>query len=466
MNSSTHRSEILSLSATELARQIHSKELSAVEVVGASLVRLEEVNPQLNAFVAVYHDEALANAEAADAAIRQNDQHGPLHGIPVAIKDMTPIKGKRTTLGSRAFASHISLEDAWIVTALKRSGAIIIGKTATPEFAYSSFTQSPLFGVTRNPIDTTRTPGGSSGGSAAAVAASVVPLAEGTDMGGSVRIPAALCGIVGFKPSLGRIPMDILPSVFDNISHFGPLARSCADAALFVEATQGPSERDIQSLTMPFGYTGSLESDVRSLRLAFSLDFGFYAIDPEVERNTLEVVERLRQSGTTVEHVSLDWTARIIDVWMDYWRVFMAAFFGDAYDSGAELLDPAVKQLIEQGRVISAVHYKRLEIERTRFWESLRSILERFDALICPTTAMPAPLATLGDRDFGRIDAAGRYHGLDMTAPFNLVGQCPALSVPSGFTAAGLPTGLQIIGRRHRDLDTLRIGAQIERLAT
>jgi Asp-tRNA(Asn)/Glu-tRNA(Gln) amidotransferase A subunit family amidase len=151
---------------------------------------------------------------------------------------------------------------------------------------------------------------------------------------------------------------------------------------------------------------------------------------------------------------------------MDCWRVFMAAYFGNAYDSRADPLDPAVKQLIEQGREISAVDYKRLEIERTRFWESLRSILDRFDALICPTTALPAPLATLGDRDFGPIDEAGRYHGLDMTAPFNLVGQCPALSVPSGFTAAGLPTGLQIIRRRHRDLDTLKIGAQIERLAT
>ncbi len=460
-----HGSEILSKSATELARLIHSKDLSVTQVIEASLQRVAEINPQLNAFTAVYDQEARIAARRADSAMPRGETRGPLHGIPIALKDMTPIKGKLTTSGSRALATHIADRDSWMVTALRKSGAIIIGKTTTPEFAYSSFTQSPLFGVTRNPRDPSRTPGGSSGGSAVAVATGAVPLAEGTDMGGSVRIPAALCGVVGFKPSLGRIPFDILPSVFDNISHFGPIARCCQDAALFVAATQGPDDCDIQSLTTSFEYDGSLQLISRPIRLALSLDFGFYAIDPEVERNTLSLVDRLRRAGISVEMVDLQWSASIIEVWMDYWRVFMAAYFQEVYDRDAELLDPAVRRLIEQGRGITAVHYKRLEIERTKLWYSLRKILNEFDALICPTTAVPAPLATQTDRDFGWVDDSGRYHGMDMTAPFNLVGQCPALSVPSGFTRGGLPTGLQIVGGRNCDLMTLQLGALVESLS-
>jgi len=454
--------EILTRSAGELARLIRLKEVSASEVVESSLQRAREINPKLNAFTAIYDEEARGAAKRADAATRTGGAHGLLHGIPVALKDMTPVGGKITTSGSRAFATHIAAQDAWIVTALRKSGAIIIGKTNTPEFAFSSFTNSPLHGVTRNPWDPSRTPGGSSGGSAVAVATGAVPLAEGTDMGGSVRIPAALCGGVGFKPSLGRIPFDILPSVFDNISHFGPIARCCQDAALFVAATQGPDDCDIQSLPTSFEYDGSLQVDPRSIRLALSVDLGFYAVDSEVELNTLSVVDRLRQAGVTVQAVDLRWSASIIEVWMDYWRVFMAAYFGETYDRDAALLDPGVRQLIEQGRTITAVAYKRLEVERTRFWHSLRGILREFDALLCPTTALAAPAATLTDRDFGRVDERGCYHGLDMTALFNLVGQCPALSVPSGFTSQGLPTGLQIIGRRHRDLETLRLGALVE----
>ncbi len=462
----SHNSDILSQSATALARLIRSKELSVTELIEASLDRVAEINPGLNAFAAVYDQEARIAARRADNATPRGEVRGPLHGIPIALKDMTPMMGKLTTSGSRALATHVADRDSWIVSALRKSGAIIIGKTTTPEFAFSSFTQSPLFGVTRNPRDPSRTSGGSSGGSAVAVATGAVSLAEGTDMGGSVRIPAALCGVVGFKPSLGRIPFDILPSVFDNISHFGPLARCCQDAALFVAATQGPADCDIQSLPTSFDYDGSLRLDSRPIRLALSLDFGFYAIDPEVERNTLSVVDRLKREGISVETVELQWSASIIEVWMDYWRVFMAAYFQDIYDRDAPLLDPGVRRLIEQGRGITAVHYKRLEIERTKFWGSLRNVLSEFDALICPTTAVPAPLATQTDRDFGWTDDAGRYHGMDMTAPFNLVGQCPALTVPSGNTREGLPTGLQIVGRRYCDLMTLKLGALVESVSS
>lgn len=457
-----HREKIRSLSAGELAKLVGNGDISSVEVIEASLERIDEINPDLNAFTEVFHEDARKFAELSQRALRAGGTAGPLQGVPVAIKDMTPVKGKRTTLGSRIYSDRIAHEDAFVVKALRKAGAIVVGKTTTPEFAFSSFTASPLFGTTRNPWDRSKTSGGSSGGSAVAVATKAVPIAEGTDMGGSVRIPAALCGVVGLKPSLGRIPMDILPSTFDNISHFGSLTRSCADASLFLSVTQGPDDVDIQSVPVPLCFDRSPGLDPSSLKLALSLDFGFYRIDPEVRRLVLESAVRLRRAGATVEEVDLSWTPDIIDVWMGYWRVFMAAYFRDAYDSGAALMDPAVRHLIEQGRQMSAVDYKLLEIRRTEYWHRFRPTLARFDALICPTMALPAPDAELTDRAFGKIDEDDLYNGLDMTAPFNLFGQCPALSVPVGFTAAGLPVGLQIVGRRFDDLGVLQIGTLVE----
>src|SRR5260221_2931592 len=212
--------------ATDLAARIRMGRLSPVEVIDNALARIEEVNPKLNGFCFVYPDEARAAAKILEAEARQGKLRGPLHGVPFAIKDLTPTKGKRTTLGSHAYEHNVPDHDAPIVEALTRAGGILIGKTTTPEFAYSSFTQSPLWGISRNPCDQSRTPGRSSGGAGIAVATGCVPLAEGSDMGGSVRIPASFCGVVGYKPSFGRIPFTILPSQFDQFSHFGPFTRS------------------------------------------------------------------------------------------------------------------------------------------------------------------------------------------------------------------------------------------------
>ena len=232
--------ELCYMPAIELARRIRDRELSPVEVVENSLGRIEAVNDTLNCFCFVFPDEAMEHAKVAEARALRGEPLGPLHGVPIAIKDFTPTKGKTTTMGSRVYEHWVPEDDAQIVKDLIAAGAIMVGKTTTPEFAHAGFTHSPLWGVTRNPWNPGRTPGGSSGGSGAAVASGCVPLAEGSDMGGSVRGPAACCGLVGLKPSLGRIPMTILPSVFDNISHFGPLARTIDDAALFLAATQGP----------------------------------------------------------------------------------------------------------------------------------------------------------------------------------------------------------------------------------
>ncbi len=285
--------ELRYLPAVELARRIAERELSPVEVMDSTLARIDAVQPVLNAFCFVFPEEARAAARAAEQAVMAGKPLGPLHGVPIAIKDFTPTKGKITTRGSYAFEHWVPDRDALIVRRLRAAGAIMVGKTTTPEFAYSSFTESPLWGITRNPWDPGRTPGGSSGGSGAAVASGCVPLAEGTDMGGSVRIPAAFCGLVGLKPSLGRIPMDILPTVFDSISHFGPLARTVADAALFLRVAQGPDDCDIQSLVPALEVPVPPPGKVEGLRLALSLDLGFYAVDPEVAANTRAAAEAL-----------------------------------------------------------------------------------------------------------------------------------------------------------------------------
>jgi Asp-tRNA(Asn)/Glu-tRNA(Gln) amidotransferase A subunit family amidase len=448
--------------ATELAHRIRAKEVSPVEVVRNSLARIEEINPRLNCFCFVYPEEALALARAAEAAVMAGRPLGPLHGVPIAIKDLTPTKGKRTTLGSYTHERWVPAYDAAIVESLARAGAIMVGKTTTPEFAYSSFTESPLWGITRNPWNPERTPGGSSGGSGAAVAAGCVPLAEGTDMGGSVRIPAAWCGIVGLKPSLGRIPMDILPSVFDNISHFGPLARTIDDARLFLAAAQGPDDRDIQSNGTPLALDGPQPASIKGLRLALNIDLGCYGVDSEVEASVRAAAAALTEAGATVEEVEIPWTRRVADGWNETWQVFMAAYFGHLLDEYRDRMDPRVVALIEAGNRMSARDYKRLEIERTEQWRSFLSIIRKYDALLCPTMSVAAPPVGRDDATYNADRSGGLYHGLDMCGQFNNLAPCPALSVPAGFTRDKLPVGLQIVGRRWRDDTVLTIGKALE----
>jgi Asp-tRNA(Asn)/Glu-tRNA(Gln) amidotransferase A subunit family amidase len=450
--------------ATELARLVWAGELSPVEIVSNSLARIEQVNPKLNCFCFVFPDEAMALAREAERAVRDGRELGPLHGVPVAIKDLTPTKGKRTTMGSYAFEHYVPEESALIVDKLLGAGAIMVGKTTTPEFAYSSFTESPLWGITRNPWNPARTPGGSSGGSGAAVASGCVPLAEGTDMGGSVRIPASWSGLVGLKPSFGRIPLDFLPTQFDTIQHFGPLARTVADARLFLAVAQGPDDRDIMSLAPALELSGPLDASAEGLRLALDVDLGHYAIDPEVEAATREAAAALADAGARVEEVDLRWTRELSDAWVEHWGVYLAAIFGDKLEEYRERMDPRVVGLMDAGLAMSAVDFKRLEFLRTDAWKKLRPILERYDALLCPTMSQTARPVEEDDFIWYEDRGDGLYHGLDLTCPFNYVSQCPVLSVPSGWSSEGLPIGLQIVARRYRDDLALRIGAALERV--
>lgn len=453
--------DLTTLSATEARHLIAAKKLSPVELIDAALARIEQVQPALNPFCFSFPEAARLQAKAAEAALMRGDARGALHGLPVAFKDLTPTQGHRTTRGSYCFEHWVSDADPVIVRRFKAAGAILVGKTTTPEFAHSSFTRSPLWGHTRNPWNPDRTSGGSSGGSAVAVATGCVALAEGTDMGGSVRIPAAACGIVGLKPSLGRIPMDILDTSFDNISHFGPLARTVEDAALFLSVAEGPDDADIQSQCSPTALTRPVSGDVAGLRIAMSPDLAIYEVDPTVIANLETVADTLRQAGAVVEPVSPAWTAEMVAAWLDLWAVFMAASFGHFLDHYRDRMDPELVELIEHGQAMSAADYRRIDFLRTRQWHALAQFFERFDALICPTLSRGAPPVDAVDPPFEGRDGA-KLRTFDMTGAFNLVAQCPVISVPSGVTQDGLPTGCQVVGRRFDDPMVLRIARAVE----
>lgn len=443
------------LDARTIARAVAAGELRATEVVEAALARAEGA-AALNAFTLIDAEGALAAARDVDALPPEARRDRPLLGVPFAAKDFTPTAGHLTTRGSFSTGDERGQADPVIIRRLKAAGAVLIGKTTTPEFAYSSFTQSPRWGATRNPHDPAHTPGGSSGGAGAAVAAGVLRLAEGTDMGGSVRIPAALCGVVGLKPGLGRIPMDILPCGSDMLSHFGPLAASVDEAAMFLDAVAGPDPADLLSHVPP-----DPGPDMPQRRIALSMDLGYYAVHPQVEEALERAAQALRDRGFTVEPVALNWSREINDGWMALWGVAQAANWGDALTHHADRMDPDLVALMRQGQAASALDMHAAQALRHRLWRDLAAVFARFDALILPTCAQPAPRLDQSDADFETDLPDGRFAGLDMCQPFNLVGPCPALSVPVGL-AQGLPVGMQIVTPPWHDHRALALGRLVE----
>lgn len=450
-------------SASDMARRVVAREISPVELVDNALSRIDEVNQQVNAFCFVWDDEARSAAQHAAEKVSSGGVLGPLHGVPIALKDTTPTAGHRTTLGSHAFENWVPEHDGAVARKLQGAGAIVIGKTTTPEFAHSLATESPLWGVTRNPWNLDRTTGGSSGGSGAAVATGCVPLAEGSDMGGSVRIPSAWCGVVGLKPGLGRIPMDVLPGLFDNISHHGPLARCVDDARLFLAATQGPDDSDILSMPVPLDLSAP-DTDVTGVRIGLSVDLGVWAVDTAVEAAIRGAADALSDAGAIVTEVDLGFRGDEEKSWNKLWDVFMAANYGHLVEDFGDRMTPEVLGLIRRGNAMSAVEYKQVELTRTRMWTQLRPILAENEALLCPTMATgPVDASISGTRVPGHIDD-GRYHSPDMTAIWNMVSPCPALTVPCGLDGDGLPVGAQLVGRRWRSDRVLEIGEAIEQM--
>jgi aspartyl-tRNA(Asn)/glutamyl-tRNA(Gln) amidotransferase subunit A len=454
--------ELCYLPAVELAAAIRAKQVSPVEVVRTVLDRIQRLNPRLNAFCTVTADAALQSARDAETAVLRGDKLGPLHGVPVSIKDLLPIKGVRATFGSKLFENNVADDDAPVVARLRRAGAILLGKTNTPEFGWKGVTDNRIFGITRNPWNTDLTPGGSSGGAGSAVAAGLGPIGIGTDGGGSIRIPAAFCELVGLKASFGRVP-NYPPSGVDSLRHTGPLARSVADVALTMDVIAGPDQRDPNSLPdAPRDYLAQLDKGIRGLRVAFSPDLGYAWVDPEVAMLCADAVRRLAASGAVVEEVELKWKNPYV-CWTVLFYAGIAARMAGGFAERKNLLDPGLMPVAERGLKLSAVDYVNALVERNAVWQQVRTVFERYDLLVTPTLAVP-PFPVGRDRPElpADVDAAGLQWS-PFTYVFNLTGQ-PAISVPCGHTRTGLPVGLQIVGSRFADATVLRAARAWERI--
>ncbi len=451
--------------ATELARRLQAKVLSPVELTEAFLERIEQLNPQINAYCTVTPELALEQARAAEAAIMRGET-GKLLGVPVSVKDLIYTKGVRTTRGSLLFAEVVPEEDAPTVERLKAAGAVILGKTNTPEMGWRGTTDNRVFGPSRNPWNLERTPGGSSGGASAQVAAGLGPLALGTDGGGSVRIPASYAGIFGLKPSIGRVP--VYPaSATGDLSHIGPMTRTVADAALLLSVLAGPDERDRYSLPKdPADYMEAVEQGVNAglagLRVAWSPDLGYAPLEPEIREITEKAARRFAELGATLEDANPGFESPRAPFNI-YFYGGITTSLNDYMATKADLLDPGLRQAVERGQQYSGLDWGRAALQRGALWDKVRRFFEQYDLLLTPT--MPQAAFELGI-DSPTTVAGQPVEGLDWTPftyPFNLTGQ-PAASVPCGFTAAGLPVGLQIIGRRHADATVLRAAAAFEAL--
>lgn len=457
--------ELWQLSGLQLARMIAAKKIKPSEVVEAILARIDKVNPRINAFCTIARESAMAEARAADKKVTRTKSLGPLFGVPVSIKDLISTKGLRTTFGSRMHENFIPDQDEIVVQRLKAAGAILLGKTTTCEFGYKAVTDSPLWGITRNPWNLEMTPAGSSGGAAAAVASGMGPLAIGSDGGGSIRAPASFCGIFGLKSSRGRIPMYPLLSGWETLDrrlvHYGPLTRTVADAALLMEVMAGRDDRD--PLTLPEGriaFRQDLKKGVRGLKIAWSVDLGNAVVDERVQAAVASAAKLFAPLGAKLEEALPDFLS-LHDAFQLLFAADCASSIVERLEQWKDRLDRGLVRLTELGLKASATDYVKAMNQTHLLWEKVQPFFEKYDLLLTPTLSVPPfPVGI----DWPREVAGQKVHPLNylaFTYPFNLTGQ-PAASVPCGWTADGLPIGLQIVGRRFEDATVLRAAAAFE----
>lgn len=454
--------ELCWMTAVELAAAIRRKKVSPVEAVDTVLARIEKLNPKLNAYCTVTADLARRKAKAAERALMQKGARlGPLHGVPFSIKDLLITKGVRTTWGSKLYADHVPEEDAPAVERLKAAGAILVGKTNTPAFGWIGATHNLVFGITRNPWNPERTPGGSSGGAGAAVAAGMAPLAVGTDGGGSIRIPSCFSGIFGLKPSFGRVPVYPFSGAW-SLSHAGPMTRTVADAALMLNVLAGPDERDPHSLPgQPIDYVEALRGSLKGLRVAWSSTLGYATVDPEIQAVCQRAVKRFKEFGCKLEAADPGWPGPY-EAWKVIFCGGIATRLALYLPERRQDIEPGLVRIIEEALKWPPTSYVQAWFDRLTFWDHARKFFAKYDLLLTPTVACQPFKVGLDNP----TEIAGRpipdYGWIPFTYPFNLTGQ-PAASVPCGFTRNGLPVGLQIVGRRFDDATVLRAAACFER---
>jgi aspartyl-tRNA(Asn)/glutamyl-tRNA(Gln) amidotransferase subunit A len=452
------------LDATAAKGLFRSGDLSPVELLRAVLERTDALNPQVNALTEHLVDAALVDAERAERRYRAGGELPALLGIPIATKEKHALAGHTVSNGLVAHRNAIASSDHPVVDRIRRAGGIIHARTTTPEFSCATVTHSPLWGVTRNPWNAALSPGGSSGGSGAALAAGFAPLATGSDIAGSTRLPAAFTGTVGYKAPYGRVP-GAPPLSADHYRGDGPMARTVADAAMLANVMAGPHPDDHSSVSRSPRLPGEWPS-VAGLRLALCIRLGDYIVDPDVERNARAVADALRSAGAIVEEVELPWTtAEIHQTAFTHFGHILGPSMEDEAAGGEHLLAPYTRQFMDDARVAaSGNRYLDGLRAESRMQGELARIMSGFAALICPTSAV-ASLAADGDYPDGLSIGAGRlrhYWEGHMTLPFNIANRCPVLAVPSGMAACGIPTGVQIVGHPFDDDMVFRVGSGVE----
>ncbi len=454
--------DICALTAVEMARRLRAKELSAHDVMTAHLDRIAQINPRLNAIVTLVADQAMTGAREADEALARGDDVGPLHGLPIAHKDLQLTRGIRTTFGSPIFGDFIPDEDSLIVERLRAAGAIMVGKTNTPEFGAGSQTFNPVFGSTLNPYDETKTCGGSSGGAAVALACGMVPLADGSDMGGSLRNPASFCSVVGLRPSPGRVPTWPAADAWSTLSVDGPMGRTVADVALMLGAIAGPDPRSPISLAPPDrAFSSRLGRDVSGLRVAWWKNLGGVAVDPHV-RSAVDAQRTIFESlGCRVCDAEPDFA--------DFDAVFkivraLAFLTGVAPRVGRhrDRVKDTVLWEIDRGERLTPAEIAWAQAKRSELYHRMRQFMERYDFFVLPTVQVPPfdvnqayPITIDGMKMETYIDWMQSCYFI------SIVGN-PAISVPCGFTPDGLPVGLQIVARHQDEWGLLQIAHAFE----
>ena len=456
------------LPASEALRMFRSRELSPVELMEAVIARSEQVEGEINAFAEQLFETALAEARRAES--RYAGAGRPpraLEGLPVAVKESQPLAGRRWTCGSLAREAFVADVTHPVVERILAAGGIIHARTTTPEFNCAGFTHSRLWGTTRNPWNRAYSPGGSSGGSAAALAAGTTALATGSDIAGSIRLPAAFCGVVGFKPPFGRVP-SLPPENADTYHQAGPLARTVADCALLQNVIAGPHPADAATVRPPVE-VGARAVDLRGRRVALCLHLGDYPVEPEIRANARATAEALREAGAAVEEVTLQW--RREDV-MRAWWIHAAAIFGplirERVGERRALATPYIRGFLDAMEAMACTtHFlESVQIEAALHAE-LSRLLEAYDVLLCPTASVAGLRAGV---DYGAeqivVDGVtlGGYGEALMTTPFNVLGRCPVMAVPSGRRRDGLPTGIQIVGAPYEDVKVFEVAATLEQV--
>lgn len=450
-------SDICFMTATELARRIRARELSARDVMAAHLAQIERVNPTVNAIVTLVPERAMDAARAADEALARGAPVGPLHGLPIAHKDLFLTKGIRTTYGSPIYQDFVPDQDMLIVERVRHAGAITVGKTNTPEFGAGSQTFNAVFGATLNPYDLTKTCGGSSGGAAVALACGMVPLASGSDTGGSLRNPASFCNVVGLRTAPGRVPVYPAQAAWPLFSVQGPMARTVEDVALLLSVIAGPDHRVPLSIATPGStFAQPLERDFRGVRLAWNRTFGGLPVDPRVtavidaQRSTFETL------GCIVEDDAPDCSDA--DEIFHLWRAWSFELrYGALLKTHRHLMKDTVIWNIEAGEHLTGPQLARAEVRRTALYDRVRTFLETYEFMLCPVSQVP-PFDV-------RQPYVTEINGVPMATYIDWMRSCyyvtvtglPAIAVPCGFTPEGLPVGVQIVGRHQDELGVLQL---------